>query len=93
MGKRKIELPIGPRTKQHEIIIDCNTFEFFVTLYGRFKFVELIQTTDFTGTDLAEDFPDGSVTGWTWEAPKDYTDKTCVNVIGYKVLKDWQDIA
>ena len=69
----------------HQVKIEQNTFTFKTTD----KKVICEQFTDFTGTTLEEDFPEGS-TG-IFEMPKDKrgTDKDNINKLIYKILKDY----
>lgn len=92
------------QTPIHTLTTDCNTFEFFVELCHEprrrskqkdFKLVTVKQTTDFTGTELEEDFPEGSVSFWTVEVKPDFTDAYAVNLAGRKIihLDVWQDMS
>lgn len=78
----------------HTHIIDCNTFQFFVKLGTDSHSVKIIQISDFKGTILEEDFPNGSKSVWNTKASAHtcYTEIDCVNAVAPKLLAQWTRI-
>lgn len=82
-------------TLVHTHIVECNTFNFYVQLgTGKFHTVKIEQITSFKGTELEEDFPNGSRSVWSTKAAATYckTERDCVNEIAPKLLAIWTKI-
>lgn len=81
-------------TPAHTHIVECNTFEFFVTLGEKYHKVVVKQTTRFDEyEELAELFPNGSITTRNATAPLCCkTPADCVNWVAPKILAKWTNI-
>ncbi len=75
-----------------KIKVDCNTFSFSVEETGNKKIVFVNHHTDFSGTDLEKDFPNGTDTVWETEVDRSISDIEAINQVGRKLLEDWKDI-
>ena len=77
-----------------------NTFEFFVregkvklTLNSvACKIVKIVQYTDFTGTSLEEDFPNGDTSVFEIKTLP-MSDIEAVNFVGNKMIENWEFIS
>jgi hypothetical protein len=74
----------------YKVEIPPNTFAFYVHKKRGCKVVKVIQHTDFTGTVLEEDFPDGSTIVWESKVLETYSDTVAVNIVGAKLLENWE---
>ena len=67
-----------------------NTFSFFVKVTPKKKKQVVIkQFTDFTGTLVAEDFPNGSWATWVYQFPVEMPDREAVDRAGAHLIKDY----
>ena len=71
---------------------DCNTFSFSIEETGNRKIVYVNHHTDFSGTELEKDFPNGTDTVWETKVHPSLSDIQAVNKVGRKLLEDWKDI-
>jgi len=69
---------------EKKITIDCNTFHFFV----KNDKVICNQDTDFTGTELEEDFPDGHRLTFSVPYYDGISEKANINRFICRILKD-----
>ena len=78
----------------HTHIIEENTFKFFVQLGTTEHIIKVEQLTDFTGTILEKDFPNGSKSTWNGKvsAVRCKTEKDVVNLFAPKILAEWTNI-
>ncbi len=78
-----------------EIKIGENTFKFFVVAGEDEKkmIVRVVQHTDFTGTILEDDFPNGDTQIWETEVSARFSEIEAVNLIGGRLIEDWSRIA
>lgn len=78
----------------YTIAVECNTFTFYVSLGERAHRVRVKHHTDFSGTVLEADFPNGDTGYWnsTVDAKRCQSEKDCVNTVGKSLLKDWKNI-
>lgn len=75
-----------------QVKVECNTYTFFVAEDEINKVVIMEQHTDFSGTELEQDFPDGDISVWQARVSKGLDDTEAVNLIGGKLLKNWKAI-
>lgn len=75
----------------HIHTVDENTFSFFVHTDEHYTTVKILHFTDFTGTELEKDFPNGSSTVLTNEFDVRIfkTQIACVNRMATLLLKEW----
>jgi len=71
---------------------ECNTFSFSVEQKNTYKAVIVVQHTDFSGTELEKDFPNGDTSIWTVKVSASLTDKEAINLAGSKLLETWEEI-
>lgn len=73
------------------VVIECNTFDFYVKEADRRrKRVTVMQHTDFSGTILENDFPNGDTSRIVAYAPDGFSDIEVINLVGAKLIKDWE---
>lgn len=73
--------------------LENNVFTFYVQMGEKYHNVKIVQYTDFTGTILADDFPNGSTSTFRTTAPLSCkTERDCVNFAAPKLLKEWTNI-
>lgn len=75
-----------------KVVRGCNTFTFFVEPKTDHKLVTVKQHTDFAGTELETDFPEGDNSTWESKVLASLTDEAAVNLIGGRLLEVWHDI-
>jgi hypothetical protein len=71
------------------VVVEPNTFSFFVKDNGDEKLVQVKQFTDFRGSLLEEDFPFGSANEWGASVPRSMSNRAAVDTIGQSLLRDW----
>lgn len=72
------------------VVIECNTFDFYVKEADRRrKRVTVMQHTDFAGTILENDFPNGDTSRIVAYAPNEFSDLEVIDLVGGRLIKDW----
>lgn len=71
------------------VVIECNTFDFHVKEVDHHKRVTVIQRTDFSGTILESDFPNGDTSRIIGYAAKELSDMEVIDLVGAKLIKNW----
>lgn len=73
------------------VVIECNTFDFYVKEADRRrKRVTVMQHTDFSGTILENDFPNGDTSRIVAYAPDEFSDIEVINLVGARLIKAWE---
>lgn len=73
------------------VVIECNTFDFYVKEADRLrKRVTVMQHTDFSGTILENDFPNGDTSRIVAYAPDELSDIEVIDLVGARLIKDWE---
>lgn len=72
--------------------VEPNVFQFFVEPAGNDKKVTIHQVTDFSGTEIQKDFPNGSETGFVVTVPGTFTDEQAIDLAGRKTLEDYDKL-
>lgn len=71
-----------------EVIKECNTFKFYVEA----QTVRVVIHTDFAGTSLEEDFPNGDTSAMETDVIKGLSNIEAVNLVGSRVIENWANI-
>jgi hypothetical protein len=73
--------------------VEKNTFTFYVIMGEKSHNVKVVHHADWSGTVLAENFPNGSTSTIRGMAPVGCkTPEECVNWVAPKLLANWKNI-
>ncbi len=92
MMEPKISRPQNEAKVLLTLQIESNTFSFYRELTTTTSKVIIDIFTDFSNTDLAEDFPDGSHGGMSITTPLSFTDEEAIDFAGARCLENWMTV-